>query len=248
MDPFELKALLLSLVLPPGALLILAAFGLLLTRSVRLRRTGMALCSVAIGVLWLLATPVVVSQLAKLMTQYAVLDMRRPVDAQAVVILAGGVRRYAPEYNDDAPNEITLQRITYGARVARKTGLPVLVTGGRGEALVMRDFLTQDFGIAPRWVETESFNTHENAVLSTPMLKQAGVNTVVLVTASLHMPRAVAEFQAQGMRVIPAPVTTYSPREGMLAKWVPGTAGLRDSRNLIYEALGNLARRMRSGD
>ena len=245
MDPFELKALLLSLVLPPGGMLILAALGLLLTRSVRLKRIGLTLCAVAIALLWLLSTPVVVSQLVKLTTQYSALDLRAPVDAQAVVILGGGVRRYAPEYNDDAPNDFTLQRITLGARVARKTGLPVLVTGGRGEAIVMRNFLTQDFGIAPRWVEGEALDTHENATLSTAMLKQSGIHAIVLVTASLHMPRAAAEFRAQGMQVIPAPVTTYSPREGMLAKWVPGTAGLRDSRNLIYEALGNLARRWR---
>ena len=69
----------------------------------------------------------------------------------------------------------------------------------------------------------------------------------MLVTASLHMPRAVAEFRARGLRVIPAPVTTYSPREGVLSKWVPGTAGLRDSRNLIYETLANIVRRLRVG-
>ena len=85
----------------------------------RWRTVGLAVCATAVAALWLLATPVVASQLMKLVERYPALDLRRPVAAQAVVILAGGVRRYAPEYNDDAPNEATLMRLVYGARVAR---------------------------------------------------------------------------------------------------------------------------------
>ena len=50
--------------------------------------------------------------------------------AQAIVILGGGVRRNAPEYGGDTVGRLTLDRVRYGAFVARATGLPVLVTGG----------------------------------------------------------------------------------------------------------------------
>jgi uncharacterized SAM-binding protein YcdF (DUF218 family) len=246
MTLFELKAVLRTLVLPPAAPLILAVVGLLLASRRRWRTVGIALCAVAIAALWLLATPAVAGQLMKWVGRYPALDLRQPVAAQAVVILAGGVRRYAPEYNDDAPNETTLMRLVYGARVARTTGLPVLVTGGPVETRVMRELLVKDFGITPRWVEDQSLDTRDNAVFAAQMLKAADVGTVVLVTSALHIPRAVAEFRSQGLTVVAAPVTDYAPSDGRFARWIPGVGGLRDSRNALYELLGDAVRRIRS--
>lgn len=55
------------------------------------------------------------------------------------------------------------------------------------------------------WLEVESLNTYENVVYSRPILEENGVETAVLVTSALHMPRSVAIFQKQGIEVIPAP-------------------------------------------
>ena len=51
-------------------------------------------------------------------------------DAEAIVILGGGTRRNAPEYGGDTLGRLTLERVRYGAQVAKLTALPVLVTGG----------------------------------------------------------------------------------------------------------------------
>jgi uncharacterized SAM-binding protein YcdF (DUF218 family) len=240
MDFFELKVLLRTLILPPASPLILAVVGLGLTRSLRMRTIGKVLCISGVASLWLLSTPVVSGQLMKLATHHPALDLSQPAPGQAVVILAGGVRRYSPEYNDDSPNEITLQRLAYGARVARINALPVLVTGGREEARVMNDFLIADFGITPRWVEDSALDTRDNALYSSELLKRDGIGTIVLVTSALHMSRAVKEFRAQGMEVVAAPVSHYSPTEGLISRWVPGIAGLRDSRNSLYEIFANV--------
>jgi uncharacterized SAM-binding protein YcdF (DUF218 family) len=169
------------------------------------------------------------------------------VEADAVVILAGGARRYAPEYNVDVPSDVSLRRLAYGARVARRTALPILVSGGRGEAAAMREFLVADFGLTPRWVEDASRDTRENAVLSSAILREHGIDTVVLVTSASHMRRAAAEFRLQGLRVITAPVTDYASPEGGLAKWLPGLAGLRNARTAVYEALALARLRWRAG-
>jgi uncharacterized SAM-binding protein YcdF (DUF218 family) len=55
------------------------------------------------------------------------------------------------------------------------------------------------------WLEPDSRNTYENAVNSRAILKEHGISTVILVTSALHMPRAAALFENQGIRVIPAP-------------------------------------------
>ncbi len=76
------------------------------------------------------------------------LDLTQPVQAQAIVILAGGnAREVAPEYGGEpAANGGLLERVTYGAFLAHRTGLPVLVTGTPTEAQAMRVTLARDFG------------------------------------------------------------------------------------------------------
>lgn len=244
-DWFELRNLARALVLPPAGPLLIACVGFALMLLSRRRRLGLLLCGFGIASLWLLAMPVVSAQLMRIATPYETLDLRQPISAKAIVILAGGVRRYAPEYNEDTPNEITWQRLAYGARLARTTGLPVLVTGGRGEAAAMRAFLIADFGVTPRWVEDSARDTQQNAAFSRALLDAEGIREIVLVTSDWHMRRALAEFEWQGMQAVPAPVTDYSPPDGMLARWLPGAGALQDSRTVLYELLGTLVLRVR---
>jgi len=242
---FELKNIARTLVLPPAGPLVVAGVGLALVMLSRRRRLGLAFCTAGLGLLWLLSLPAVSAQLMRMATPYDTIDLHRPPAAQAIVILAGGVRRYAPEYNEDAPSDHSWQRLAYGARLARRTGLPVLLTGGRGEAAAMRAFLVTDFGLTPRWVEAQARDTQENAVYSAPLLAAAGVREVLLVTSDWHMRRAVAEFERVGLHVTPAPVTDYAPPDGMLTRWLPGAGALGDSRLVLYEMLGRLVARVR---
>ena len=54
--------------------------------------------------------------------------------AQAIVVLGGGLYFDTPEYGGDTVGGSTLERLRYAATIARKTNLPVLVTGGAGWA------------------------------------------------------------------------------------------------------------------
>lgn len=92
-------------------------------------------------------------------------------EAQAIVILGGGVRRHAPEFGGETLGRLTLERVRYGARVARETRLPLLVTGGAlfggsTEAALMKRALEEEFNVAVRWTEERSRDTrlkHERA-------------------------------------------------------------------------------------
>jgi uncharacterized SAM-binding protein YcdF (DUF218 family) len=245
MDIFTLKYVLRNLVLPPAGPLILAILGLILSHCTRLRRTGTALCAVGLTALWLLAMPIMSDILTRASEHYPALDLGRVPQADAVVILAGGVRPNAPEYGTWAPNPTTLQRLTYGARVARATKLPVLVSGGRHEAVAMGEFLERDFGVDVKWVENHSRDTHQNAQLSAVILKNAHVSTIVLVTTAAHMTRAVAEFRATGLAVVAAPTGLWTPLEYGPQRWVPNADALRRSQGALYEALGNVVLTLR---
>ena len=128
LEPLWLKAVIKALVLPPTGLLLVAALGLAL--RARLPRTGRSLVAAGILGLLVISIPVTADFLTTFVDTSPVLALEDARNAQAIVILGGGIRRDAPEYGGDTLGTLTLERVRYGARVARLTGLPVLVTGG----------------------------------------------------------------------------------------------------------------------
>lgn len=247
MDVFIWKIVLKNLVLPPTGPLLLALAGLGLTARSRLRRLGLSLCATGVLLLWLLATPLMADTLVRWAEKYPALDLSKSVDAQAIVILAGGVRVDAPEYGSSAPGATTLERLVYGARVARATGLPILVSGSRYEAAAMEDFLRRDLALRASWVENRSRDTHENARKSALILVQAGVHRVVLVTSAAHMARSVMEFEQAGIAVIPAPAAMWTLRDRGITGWIPNVDALTRSQRALYEALGRAVLAARRG-
>jgi uncharacterized SAM-binding protein YcdF (DUF218 family) len=239
-----LKALARSLILPPAGPLIIAIAGLLL--STRRRKVGGALLVAGLGSLWLCATPVVADALSRLAERYPALDLSRPTNAQAIVILGGGdLRLAAPEYAGGPAAELDLlDRLSYGAFVARRTSLPVLVSGTDPEANAMRVSLARDFGVSTRWFENQSRDTYENAHFSALLLRADGVRRIVLVTTSTHLWRAAHEFSSAGLEVVPAPAGVWAPRETGVSRFVPSPAGLLRSHAALYELIGEPMRRL----
>ncbi len=176
-----------------------------------------------------------------------------PPTAQAIVVLSGARLSNAPEYgHQDKPGFITLARLQYAARLHRAGGLPILVTGGKpdgsaeSEAAVMARSLHDDFGVVTRWQEQASDTTADNARLTAPILRNAGVQVVLLVTDAMHMPRAVRSFRQQGIDVIPAPTVFFSDERLTLNDWLPGGEGLRRSNYALHEWIGALWYALRS--
>jgi len=237
------KAVLRNLILPPAGPLLLAIIGaLLLRRRPRLARVLLAL---GLGSLWLLSLPFVADAFTRLTQHYPPLDLAQATQAQAIVILGGGgLRAWAPEYGGPAADPIMLERLAYGAYVARRTGLPILVTGNGMEPVAMRESLLRNFGIEPRWVEDRSFDTFENARNSAQLLRAAGIHRIVLVTSATHIWRSAHEFAAVGMEVIPAPAGMLSTREIGLERYLPQIDALGRSYLATYELLGEPVREL----
>jgi uncharacterized SAM-binding protein YcdF (DUF218 family) len=244
-DSYWLKALLKALVLPPTGPLLVAAIGLGVLR--RAPRAGRLLAFVGILSLLVLSVPAVSDVLRQSVGDSAPLDLSRAKSAQAIVILGGGRRRDATEYGGDTLGSLTLERVRYGARVARLTNLPVLVSGGAvlggvPEAALMRQSLESEFGVGVRWAEDGSRDTHENAVRSAMILRAEGIDRVVLVTHDFDMRRARAEFAAAGIESIPAPTGMTTPGASGWLDYVPSIAGLMGSYYATYEILANAVR------
>lgn len=242
---FELKKILTLLALPPVGPVLLAMAGLAV--AARRPRLGCGIAWAALLMLLALSLPAVSRLLLAPLPTAVALDPARAQQAQAIVILAGGLRRGAPEYGGDTLNGLSLDRVRYGAWLARRTGLPVLVSGGiaaKGapEAEVMRGVLEEEFGVEPRWVERRSRNTRENAQFSAALLREAGVQRVVLVTHGMDMRRAGAEFRAAGLEVLPAPTGLPGASPLTWRDWVPGLGAFVASYYALYEHLANAMR------
>ena len=249
-DPFRWNVLLKALVLPPAAPLLIALIGLALLD--RHRRLGRLLATLGVVLLVLVSLPAVGAFLIRFVDDSPPFDPAQAKSAQAIVILGGGTKRAAPEYGGDTLNRLTIERVRYGARVARLTGLPVMVVGGRpaptreAEAKVMRDALQNEFGVAVHWTEDQSTNTHENALMAAAILRPEGVRRVVLVAHTFDMPRASAEFAAAGLETIPASTGLLPPPQpSVLLDYVPSVEGLQGSYYALYELYANAARHWR---
>jgi uncharacterized SAM-binding protein YcdF (DUF218 family) len=237
----RIKTLLRGMILPPAGPLLLAILGVFLIK----RRPLLArICLIlGLGSLWLLSTPAVSDALAGLVEHYPPLDLQSTTGAQAIVILGGGGQRaFAPEYGGPAADPLLLERLTYGAYVAGKTGLPILVTGFHIEATAMRETLLRNFGIDARWVDDEAYDTFQNARNSVRLLKAGGVNRIVLITNAPHMQRSVHEFTDAGVEVVPAPVGILAPRDIGIWLYLPNPDALLRAHIAIYELLGEPVR------
>jgi uncharacterized SAM-binding protein YcdF (DUF218 family) len=235
-----------SLLLPPG--IIIALFVVALLLMVWRRRLAVLVAALSLSLLLLCSLPVVARRLAGQVEPAHALTASelKTSGAGAIVVLGCGRNAAAPEYGGDVPAACALVRLRYGARLHADTGLPILVSAGRvwdeprSEAALMAETLRRRFGVNPRWVEGRSRNTWENALYSTGMLKEAGVDSILLVTYALHMKRAAWAFRQMGITVTPAPTyfQSRSDRRPAWLNWLPSAHAMLLSSDSLREMIG----------
>ena len=239
-----------ALVTPPGIIIVVALFGLLL--QIRWRWIGYAITAVAIFALLPLSSPIAGHHLiSSLEKQNPALSPKLTGKelhdrAEAIVVLGGGRYDAPPESLGDIVSNMTLERLRYGAVLQRASKLPLLVTGGSvfgepaAEAELMAKTLKDDFGVEARWVEKKSRNTFENAEYTSAILNNAGIRRILLVTHAYHMPRSRWVFEQYGFEVVPAPTgfNTLGKFERGPFGYLPTAYGLRQSNRALSERIG----------
>ncbi|MCB1803414.1 MAG: YdcF family protein, partial [Gammaproteobacteria bacterium] len=170
--------------------------------------------------------------------------------ADAIWVLMAGVERHNPELNGaDRLAAMSLERIDFALALHRKTGLPIVVSGGsvRGDTEPLAElasaWLQDRAGVRPLAVDNTSRDTWENAHNSAAILTDQGVHRVLLVTHAFHMPRAVLSARAAGIDVVPAPFAfMHAPTELRpplrAPDWLPTYANLEKSYLVLHEMAG----------
>lgn len=214
----------------------------------RRRRLGAGLGVLALGWLWLWSLPVASDALRGwIEDQAGPRDLAAVPRAAVMVVLGGGVsgprppRRLEPDLNAAADRYWQAARLYRAGKAERLYLAGGETPGGDGsEAAAMRHVLL-DLGVPATALRLEevSLNTAGNARAIAELLAAEGVTEVVLVTSALHMPRARGQFEAAGLRVIPAPAdfeVVEMPLD--LLRLVPDAGALQGSARAFKELVG----------
>jgi uncharacterized SAM-binding protein YcdF (DUF218 family) len=146
-----------------------------------------------------------------------------------------------------------MSRVVTAVRVQKRTGLPVIVSGGAfretdtPEAWIVQRFL-QDLGV-PRGkilLEDKSRDTGENARYVADMCARNGFRSPLLVTSAYHMKRALLIFRRNRLEVTPLPASfRYGGRNELTPfTFLPSFADLASTSTAIREHLGLLFYRL----
>ena len=243
-----------QLVYPLNSSLVLAVLAGILLWYGR-TRVGGAMLAFSLGWLWLWSTPMFTDRInASLEQVYPPIPVKDMETADAIVVLGGGVGiTFAPRLYPDL--EPAADRVWHAARLYKAGKAPVVILSG-GAGINPTDdmesessaiaILLKDFGVPESAIilESESRNTHENAVMTKTILDEKNLNKILLVTSALHIPRAMMIFQANGIEAIPA-TTDYeifrNPMTPMLLRILPDTRALERGTRAFKEYLGTLA-------
>jgi uncharacterized SAM-binding protein YcdF (DUF218 family) len=171
--------------------------------------------------------------------------------ATAVVVLDGGTTRVRARGDGiDSINLTSALRALEAVRVYRLLGNPlVVVTSGdlaaqdprSQEGAAIRAAIVVAGVPADRVIlDTMSPNTRSHATTVRALLKQRGIDRIVLVTAATHIRRAVLVCQAVGFDVIASPAVARSEEPAAASRWRrwwPSTEALRLSEDGIRDVI-----------
>jgi uncharacterized SAM-binding protein YcdF (DUF218 family) len=236
---------LVDFLIPPASLPVIGIVGALAaTRWPRIRR---AIIGLTLGSLLVLSLPITAGLLITSLERGLPLVPPPGHPPAAIVILSADAARSPGGKVSVGP--LTLERLRAGARLARKVGLPILVTGGSlrpGEtpiAELMAQSLSEDFGTPATWIESASKDTWENARFSAVILREHHIRSIYLVTAAWHMQRALIAFSPYHLTVVAAPTHLDRPPSLPSLKWgafVPEDSAWSMSYFALHEWLGSL--------
>ncbi|WP_420426352.1 YdcF family protein [Algiphilus sp.] len=212
-----------------------------------------ALALTAVVVTAVISTPWAADQLAaSLNARYPDQPVEQYGRSQAIVLLGGGVRP-AADGSRGTDATAAVDRILRAAELWKAGKAPrIIVTGAYGtgswtEAHAMRHWL-QVMGVPSEVVvlEPEARNTRQHPAKVRALLDDADA-AFLLVTSALHMPRAIANFRAAGLRPIAAPADFELLRYDNVLDWLPDTQALHRSTRVLKEHLGLLHQRVFGG-
>lgn len=243
--PPSLQDAVLSLTYPPTLSLWLLAAGALCLLLRWRRRAGAV---IAFALAWSLTWSIPQASdwlRSGLESRHPVVAVSALPEADAIVVLGGGHYGWL-RHGDVQPEQLRSSRLATGVRAWQAGRAPLIIlSGSRVETATMAAAVAR-FEVPGHVVllEERSRSTRDNARFTAALAERHGVERILLVTSSLHMPRALQAFRDSGLDAIPAPVPEIAPRTQWRDRWLPSRRALWRSSRALKEYAGLIAGRM----
>ncbi len=187
---------------------------------------------------------------------YPILEPEACSWAEAIVVLGGSTYPPVPPRKsiEVGPG---FDRLLHAMRLLRAERAPLLVVSGGGIPMLDGSDMSEarrlwslalEYGVDPALIllEERSRNTYENALYTRELLKERGIERILLVSSAMHMRRAVAAFRAQGFEVVPAPADVQVvARPFNPIRLVPHFRALQVSTKAMNEYMGLVVYRLK---
>lgn len=239
-----------TIFLPPGISIVMMLMGLLIIQ--RFYATGKILLITGFILLITLSLPITAQGLNALLETDPALSSEKlkTSKAKAIVVLGAGRYKNALEYPEkkDSVSKNALERLRYAAYLHKKSGLPILVSGGspngrmQSEASIMQDALKNILRVKTKWLDTESSNTWNNVKFSAKILQKNNIKNIILVTHAYHIPRARLAFEYFGFNITAAPLgfkaRNHRDIPYTILDFLPSAHAMSSSSSAIHEFIG----------
>jgi len=244
----SLTGLIRDWVIDPIGLIFLLSLVFLLLLARRRASVGLLLCSLVwVGALIFVSAPRLVNPM---LLHYEKQFQANPdcLAARPIVLLGGGVdSRIQQKSQVEFMDHATFVRTRAALALSKKyPDSPILVAGGAlrtvTEAEVMGHYL-RELGVSPTRIheESESSNTFENTRNVRMLIDQHEFDEHInLVTSALHMKRAKAVFEKQGLTVCPVAVDPHGLEDVVNYAWWPQISALHKFDLLLHEFIALL--------
>lgn len=162
--------------------------------------------------------------------------------ADAIVVLGGSTHYGWVRREEVDADDLRHSRVAAAARAWLAGAAPVVVLSGGGprrgpsEADDMARAIVH-LGVpeSALVLEERSHSTRDNARYTAELADRLGIRCVLLVTSSVHMPRASLLFETAGLRVVEFPAPVPRSSDGWLDGWLPSRGALWRSGRALKE-------------
>jgi len=136
-------------------------------------------------------------------------DIKVDIDGDVIVFLSGGNSDFVDILaGDNYLSESSSSRLFAAYKLHKKTGLPIILTGGRvfdykaDSIIALKNLILLGVDKKKIFFEDRSKDTYENAFYSKKICDEKGFKKPILVTESLHIERSILSFKKVGFREV----------------------------------------------
>ena len=201
-----------------------------------------------ISIFWVFSNGFLADEAARAweIEQKGILNMKSQYE---VGVILGGFSGYDAkikmlDFNAHSDRVIFAEQLYHQGKIKK-----ILISGGNGmlindgyleAAEIKKHLINNKIPEKDIWIESTSRNTYENAYNSAIILKEKGIDNILLITSAIHMRRSLFCFEKENLKPTPFSTDfTFKTRNFHLDYMlIPSMEGFVKWQDLIHEWIG----------